>query len=140
MKIGQAAKTAGLPVKTVRYYDEIGLVSPRERTPSGYRQYSESDLGRLVLVRRARNFGFTIGEARELLSLYADGGRSSFDVKKIALHRLKEIEHKLHELGGLRDELDRLVAACDGDDRPDCPILEGLSAAPLGTTRRIVQK
>lgn len=130
MKIGEVAKTAGLSVKTVRYYDEIGLVSPDERTANGYRRYARSDLAKLVLVRRARAFGFSIEQIRELLSLYEDQDRSAADVKRIAQKRLAQIRSRLRELKKLDTELDLLVAACEGDDRPDCPILSGLSGVP----------
>lgn len=133
MNIGKIAEMVGLPVKTVRYYDEINLFSPRERSASGYRQYSQSDLAKLILVRRARAFGFTIDEVRELLSLYTNPTRTSADVKRIALSRLKQLEEGLNELRLLRRELSHLVAACDGDGRPDCPILVGLSAVPAAT-------
>lgn len=130
MNIGATARSVGLPVKTVRYYADIGLVTPRARTDTGYRQYTDTELNKLVFVRRARAFGFSIDETRELLSLYEDRNRSSADVKKIASHRLEEIQQKMAELQALHDELAHLVHACRGDDRPDCPILSGFAAEP----------
>ncbi|MEM1383679.1 MAG: Cu(I)-responsive transcriptional regulator [Pseudomonadota bacterium] len=123
MNIGTAAKAAGLPIKTVRYYADIGLVTPSGRTDSGYRRYTETELSKLIFARRSRSFGFTIDETRELLSLYEDQERSSADVRAIAAGRLEEIEAKMRELTALRDELSHLVEACCGDGRPDCPIL-----------------
>ncbi|MEM7505632.1 MAG: Cu(I)-responsive transcriptional regulator [Pseudomonadota bacterium] len=123
MNIGAVAKAVDLPVKTVRYYADIGLVRPAARSTSGYRQYDETELSKLVFVRRARAFGFSIDEVRELLSLYEDRNRSSADVKEIATHRLEDIEKKMRELKALHDELAHLVTACRGDDRPDCPII-----------------
>lgn len=127
MNIGDAAKATGLPVKTVRYYDDIGLISPSQRSRGGYRQYGTPELSKLVFARRARAFGFSIDETRELLSLYEDQDRSSADVKRIASARLDEINGRMIELEALRDELKHLVEACRGDERPDCPILTGLS-------------
>ena len=126
MKISAAASTAGLPVKTVRYYADIGLVSAPKRTESGYRTYDGGAVRKLVFVRRAREVGFSIKECRELLSLYEDRNRSSADVKRIATRRLEEIAEKQRELKSLRDEFARLVDACKGDERPDCPIIDGL--------------
>ena len=126
MNISTAAKTAGLPVKTVRYYADIGLVSAPERTESGYRTYDDGAVLKLVFVRRAREFGFSIEECRELLSLYEDQDRSSADVKRIATRRLEDIAEKQRELQSLHDDLAHLVDACKGDDRPDCPIIDGL--------------
>ena len=127
MNIGAASKAAGLPTKTVRYYADIGLVEPRSRTGCGYRTYDDPAVRRLAFVRRARQFGFSIGECRELLELYQDGNRSSADVKRIAQARLGEIEKKQRELQYLRDELTHLVRCCAGDSRPDCPIIDRLA-------------
>lgn len=126
MQIGEAARQADLPVKTVRYYADIGLVTP-SRSASGYRQYRPEDLAKLVFARRARAFGFPIEAVRELLSLYEDRNRSSSDVKEIAQARLAEIERRMAELTALRDELTHLVENCRGDHRPDCPILKRLA-------------
>jgi Cu(I)-responsive transcriptional regulator len=126
MNISAASSAAGLPVKTVRYYAEIGLVSASSRTASGYRIYDDGAVRKLVFIRRAREFGFSIDECRELLSLYEDQHRSSADVKRIATKRLGEIAKKQQELQSLHDELAHLVDACRGDDRPDCPIIDGL--------------
>lgn len=121
--IGQAAEKAGLPVKTVRYYADIGLVVPEGRSEAGYRIYGDEEVAKLAFVRRARAFDFSVEECRDLLGLYEDRGRASADVKRIALERLEEIERRLKELEGLRDELRHLADACAGDHRPDCPIL-----------------
>ncbi|MEP3074201.1 Cu(I)-responsive transcriptional regulator [Maricaulis sp.] len=127
MNIGSAARAAGLPVKTVRYYADIGLVEAPDRTQTGYRRYDEAAVRKLAFVRRARDFGFSIEECRELLSLYEDKSRSSADVRAIAAAHLEEIEEKQRQLAALRDELALLVTACRGDDRPDCPILDRLA-------------
>ncbi len=126
MNIQTAARLAGLPVKTVRYYDEIGLVRPARR-PNGYRDYSEQDAHKLRFLARARSLGFSIEECRQLLSLYEDESRASRDVKKLAEERIAQIDRKIEELKALRASLAYLVEACHGDERPDCPILEGLA-------------
>ncbi len=126
MNISKAAEAAGLPVKTVRYYADIGLVAPAGRSAAGYRDYDDAAVRKLAFVRRAREFGFSIPECRELLDLYEDRTRSSADVKRLAERRLAEIETKQRALQELHDELSSLVHACRGDDRPDCPILEHL--------------
>jgi len=127
MNIGEAAKRTGLPVKTVRYYAEIGLIEPSARRANGYRDYAEPEVHKLRFVQRARAFGFSIQESRELLALYEDRERASADVKAITLEKLSQIDRKMAELQSLRDELARLAGACNGDARPDCPILKGLS-------------
>lgn len=127
MKISEAAKTVGLPPKTVRYYADIGLVTPISRSEAGYRQYDDASLRKLTLVKRARSFGFTVKECRELLGLYENTERSSGDVRTIASERLADIEAKQRELQLLHDELSLLIKACKGGNRPDCPILKGLA-------------
>ena len=126
MNISAASKAAGLPVKTVRYYADIGLVEAPSRTESGYRSYDDAAVRKLTFVRRSRAFGFTIEECRELLDLYQDQDRNSAEVKKIASARLEQIEEKQRELQSLHDELAHLVKSCRGDHRPDCPIIDYL--------------
>ena len=127
MNIGKAANQAGLPTKTVRYYSDIGLVLPSSRTQTGYRNYDISSIKKLIFVKHARSFDFSIKECRELLGLYEQKNRSSSDVKKIAIYHLEEIKRKEEDLKKLRVELNHLVNACAGDDRPDCPIIDYLS-------------
>ncbi len=128
MNIGAVAEASELPTKTVRYYADIGLVTPSGRSSSGYRVYGKSELRKLIFVRRARSFGFSVEECRELLGLYADRDRSSRDVKRLAVQRIEEIENKMRELQSLHDELSHLANTCHGDDRPDCPIISGLAS------------
>ncbi|MAM63282.1 Cu(I)-responsive transcriptional regulator [Maritimibacter sp. UBA3975] len=125
MNISDAAAQAGLPPKTIRYYEEIGLVTP-DRDPNGYRAFSDVDIHNLTFLARARALGFSIQECRALLALYEDKGRASAEVKKIAKGHLEEIERKIADLTAMRDTLTHLVHACHGDDRPDCPILESM--------------
>ena len=124
MNISAASKAAGLPVKTVRYYADIGLVQASARSDAGYRTYDDVAVRKLVFVRRSRAFGFSIEGCRELLGLYQDKDRTSSDVKRIASKRLAEIEEKQRELQSLHDDLAHLVKSCRGDDMPDCPIID----------------
>ncbi len=126
MNISAASKAAGLPVKTVRYYANIGLVEAPSRSSAGYRTYDDTAVRKLVFIRRSRAFGFTIEECRDLLGLYQDQSRNSAEVKRIASKRLEEIEEKQRELQSLHDDLSHLVRTCRGDDRPDCPIIDYL--------------
>ncbi|NNE85326.1 MAG: Cu(I)-responsive transcriptional regulator [Alphaproteobacteria bacterium] len=129
MNISEAALQSGLPPKTIRYYEEIGLVDPARRRDNGYRDYGERDVHLLRFLHRARDLGFTVADCRALVSLYTDRGRRSADVKEIALNRIADIDRKVAELGQMRALLSTLAAKCHGDDRPDCPILDNFSAA-----------
>lgn len=126
MNIGQASDTTGLPVKTIRYYEDIELVRPA-RAPNGYRDFSNEDIHRLAFVQRSRSLGFTIEECRLLLSLYDDKERASADVKAMALEKITKIDRKLEELKSLKATLKLLAENCHGDDRPDCPIINNLA-------------
>ncbi len=131
MNIGDVAERAGLPPKTIRYYEEIGLVRPL-RSENGYRTFRESDLHKLTFLGRARALGFSIEDCRTLLGLYEDDTRESAQVKAVAEEHLGEIDRKIAELQSMRATLAHLVTACHGDERPDCPILEDLSGQGAG--------
>lgn len=126
MNIGQAAAASGVPAKTIRYYEEIGLIDAPARTPAGYRDYDAAGVHTLQFIARARSLGFSIEDCRTLLALWRDRGRASADVKRLALEHVARIERKIAELEEMRATLRDLAERCHGDDRPDCPILQGL--------------
>lgn len=131
MNIGEVARRAGLNSRTIRFYESIGLVGAPERASSGYRDYGEKDVHRLRFVASARALGFSVEEIRQLLALYDDRDRSSADVKNVVLHHVEEIDRKLKELAAMRRTLLHLAERCHGDERPDCPILDELSAGKV---------
>lgn len=126
MNIGAVAERSGLPVKTIRYYEEIGLVRPA-RAANGYRDFDEEDVHRLAFVCRARALGFSIEDCRTLLGLYEDEGRESAQVKALAEEHLARIDARMAEMAEMRATLAHLVRSCHGDARPDCPILKDLA-------------
>jgi MerR family copper efflux transcriptional regulator len=128
MNIGDVAARSGLPAKTIRYYEDIDLIRPG-RGANGYRDFGEADLHKLAFLGRARSLGFTIEECRGLLALYEDRERASADVKRLAAGHLAQVERKIDELRAMRDTLAELVERCQGDGRPECPILEDLAGA-----------
>jgi len=131
MNIGDVAALSGLPAKTIRYYEEIGLCVP-PRAGNGYRVYRERDAHMLRFLARARSLGFSIEECRALVSLYQDSDRASADVKRLAQAHLADIDAKIRELKDMRAVIAHLVGACHGDARPDCPILEELARPDAG--------
>ncbi|MBN8290697.1 Cu(I)-responsive transcriptional regulator [Rhodobacter sp. NTK016B] len=130
MNIGQAATASGLPAKTIRYYEDIGLIAP-QRDSNGYRSFSEAEIHRLAFLNRARGLGFSIEDCRALVSLYDDASRASEDVKRLAAEHLDRIDARIAELQEMRATVAGLVESCAGDGRPDCPILDDLAAGPL---------
>lgn len=126
MNIGQASARSGLPAKTIRYYEQIGLVTPQRRD-NDYRDYGDKEMHELRFVASARALGFTIEQCRHLLALYRDRNRASADVRAAAQAHIAEIRAKIRELRSMERTLATLVEHCRGDDRPDCPIIEGLA-------------
>lgn len=128
MNIGQAARQSGLSAKMIRYYESIGLLEPAHRTDSGYRLYAAQDLHTLAFIKRSRDLGFSLEEVGKLLTLWQDRQRASADVKALARQHIDALNRKIDELAGLRDTLQELVEHCQGDHRPDCPILKDLAS------------
>ena len=126
MNVGTAARRSGLPAKTIRYYEDIGLIRPA-RTQNGYRDYTGDDIHRLTFLRRARGLGFSIENCRQLMALYRDKSRASHDVRELAKNHVAAIEEKVRELQSMRATLQTLIHACHGDERPDCPILDDMA-------------
>jgi len=126
MNIGVLAERAGVAAKTIRYYEDIGLIRKPERLPNGYRAYSPTDERELHFIKRARELGFSVDEVRGLLDLWRDKKRASRAVKALAASHLKALDRKIAELRAVRRSLAHLVAHCHGDARPECPILEDL--------------
>lgn len=129
MNIGEAAKASGVSAKMIRYYEDIGLLPESARSPAGYRRYGSRDLHVLRFVRQSRDLGFKIDDIKRLLTLWQDRGRTSADVKAIALDHVRELDQRIADLTAMRATLSQLAEACHGDDRPDCPILETLGTS-----------
>jgi MerR family transcriptional regulator, copper efflux regulator len=133
MNIGQAANASGVSAKIIRYYERIGLIPEAGRTEAGYRVYADGDVNTLRFIHRAREFGMPIDRIRRLVSLW-QGKRPSREVKQVALEQVADLERKITELSAMRAALQDLAGSCDGDLRPECPILRDLEGAtPLHT-------
>lgn len=128
MNIGQAARSSGLSAKMIRYYESIGLLQAAHRTEAGYRLYRQDDLHTLAFIKRSRDLGFSLEEVGRLLTLWQDRGRASADVKALARQHIDGLNQKILEMTALRDTLQDLVEHCQGNDRPDCPILKDLES------------
>lgn len=126
MNIGEVAKLSDVNSKSIRRYEELGIMPKAGRSMSGYRQYSMNDVHILRFVKRARELGFSMKDIKQLVSLWKNKGRPSSQVKSIAKKHVDELEKKLEEIQGMLTTLNRLVKSCHGDNRPDCPILEDL--------------
>ena len=127
MNIGEAAKATGVSPKMIRYYEQSGLIPKAARRDSGYRDYGDADVHRLRFIRRARDLGFTVEQIGGLLALWSDRSRASADVKAIALGHVEALRSKVVEIEGMIATLETLAASCQGDERPDCPIIDGLA-------------
>lgn len=145
MNIGEASKASSVSAKMIRYYEQIGLIPPADRTGAGYRAYSQADVHRLRFIRRARDLGFSVAEITDLLGLWNDTSRHSADVKRLAEQHIADLEQRIENMRQMADTLKSLISCCAGDDRPECPILQRLGegeegaapvAAPTGVVRR----
>jgi MerR family copper efflux transcriptional regulator len=125
--IGQAAAQSGVSAKMIRHYETLGLLPAVPRTDAGYRQYGEAQIHTLRFIRRARLLGFSMAEIAELLKLWQNQGRASADVKRIALTHVADLERRIAEMQAMRQTLQELAQCCQGNQRPDCPILSGLA-------------
>jgi Cu(I)-responsive transcriptional regulator len=126
-KIGRAAELSGVPAKTIRYYEDVGLLQRARRSANGYRVYDDRAVHVLRFIQRARSLGFSIKEVEDLLQLWNDKRRKSGHVKALAQGHIAAIEQKVSELEAMRATLQTLVSRCHGDHRPDCPILDDLA-------------
>jgi Cu(I)-responsive transcriptional regulator len=129
LNIGEAAAAAGVSAKMIRHYESVGLLPPAKRTDSGYRTYTDADVHALRFVRQARDHGFSIKEIAELLGLWHNRRRSSKAVKALTSRHIAELDRKIRELEQMKLALQTLADHCAGDDRPHCPILEGLTGS-----------
>ncbi len=129
MNIGQAARASGITAKMIRHYESVGLLPPAMRSDKGYRQYGEREVHVLRFIRRARDLGFSIKDISGLLSLWHDRQRPSRQVKALAQAHMQQLQRKIDELQSMRQTLEKLVQCCQGDERPDCPILQDLAGS-----------
>lgn len=132
MNIGAASQASGVSPRMIRHYEKIGLIPAPLRRDSGYRDYSDTDVHRLRFIANARDLAFSIEDIRGLLGLWSDSQRTSAEVKALAVARAEELGRKADALHALRETLLELAARCQGDDRPDCPIIERISGADRG--------
>lgn len=128
LHIGEVAARSGLPAKTIRYYEQIGLLAPAARKDNGYRAYDEKDVSFLRFIGRARQLGFSLEDVAALLALYRDRNRSSEQVKQLALKHVAKLDRKIGEITAMRAVIADLAERCAGGDRPDCPILDELES------------
>tara|TARA_R110000764_G_scaffold34761_5_gene77574 strand:+ start:28051 stop:28440 length:390 start_codon:yes stop_codon:yes gene_type:complete len=127
MNISQVAQASGLSARMIRHYESIELLPAPTRSESGYRQYSQRDLHNLRFIHSARQLGFSMEQVAQLLALWQDRSRSSSEVKLLAQQHLQELKQKIVDLQAMRDTLAELARSCQGDDRPDCPIINSLA-------------
>ena len=126
--IGQAAAQSGVSAKMVRHYEALGLLPTVQRTDAGYRQYGAKEVHTLRFIHRGRTLGFSMAEIAELLKLWQNKQRASADVKRIALAHVADLARRIAEMETMRQTLQQLAHCCQGNNRPDCPILSELAA------------
>jgi Cu(I)-responsive transcriptional regulator len=128
MNIGAAAAASGVTAKMIRHYEAIGLLRPAARQQNSYRDYGDHEVHELRFIGRSRKLGFSIDEIGALLALWRDQSRPSSDVQNIAKAHLSDLDRRIAELQAMAATLRKLIKACHGDGRPECPILSDLGA------------
>jgi MerR family copper efflux transcriptional regulator len=121
MRIGELADQADISTKAIRYYEQIGILTPPARTPSGYRTYDEAALGRLGFVRAAQAVGLTLGEIRQIIALRDNGQAPCTHVRDLLQRHAADLEVRIRELRQLRGELRQLAERAASLDPEQCP-------------------
>jgi Cu(I)-responsive transcriptional regulator len=135
MNIGEAAGASGVSAKMIRHYETLGLVTPQRRK-NNYRAYTAQNVAVLRFIRHARELAFPLSEVKRLLALWRDGTRQSAEVRRIALGHVAALEEKARSLRAMADSLRHLAESCQGDERPECPILEHMEGKAPGACHR----
>lgn len=130
LTIGEMGKATNTKIETIRYYERIGLLPKPPRTSGNYRNYGQSELGRLSFIRRSRDLGFSLDQVRALLGLSDDRNCDCAGVDRIAKEHLLEVDRKIADLTALRRELKAVIDSCDGGIVADCRIIDALG--PMG--------
>lgn len=129
-KIGDLAERAGTNAPTIRYYEQIGLLRPPARERGGQRRYGDDDVRRLTIIRRCRDFGFSIAQVRSMMAL-RDADRPCAEACEISRAHLSSVRAKLRELRALEKDIARFVerseTACKGTTARDCSMIEDLA-------------
>ncbi len=134
--IGEAARRSDVSAKMVRHYESLGLLPHVDRTDSGYRQYTGKEVHTLRFIKRSRDLGFSMAEIADLLKLWQNRRRSSADVRRIASKHMDELNKRMAEMEAMKHTLEHLIHCCQGDQRPDCPILDELGKASASAGRK----
>ena len=129
MQISEVARRSGLTAKTIRYYEEIGLIDPAVRSENGYRQYEGGALGQLQFLARARDVGFNLEESRQLLALFKDSSRQSVHAHSLVLEKSQQLQQRIEKLVAMQRVLADMALRCNGDEGPDCAILDELAGS-----------
>lgn len=132
LSIGKLAKTAGVNLQTIRYYERIRLLPKPKTKESGYREYTEQDLSRLIFIKKAKELGFSLKEIAQLLALKVDKRKTCADVREMAESSIVMIQEKIETLKNFAEALKKLSAQCHGSGpTSECPILEFLNGVHL---------
>lgn len=127
MTRGELAKSAGVNIETLRFYEQKGLIAEPPRSESGYRQYSEDAVARIQFIKSCKDLGFSLKEIKELLALRVDSDNTCDDVRDRAEAKLADTEQKIRELQRIKKSLRTMIVTCnERGSTGDCPILESL--------------
>lgn len=125
--IGGLARASGVKVTTIRYYENIGLIDPPDRSAGGQRVYDREAVDRMSFIRHARDLGFSLEAIRELIALSSNAERSCAEIDEIARRHVADIRHRIKRLKALEREMERMIKSCSVDRVADCQVLAVLA-------------
>lgn len=133
LTIGKLAALAEVSIDTLRYYEREKLIEPANRSGSGYRLYDKNSARRIHFIKQAQHCGFTLAEIRELLVLRRRDAACCGDVRKRAIEKKLQLEHKIRAMKSMSKALDHLIADCANEAQPveECTILAALDQAEV---------
>ncbi len=125
--IGSVSQQTGCKIETIRYYESIGLLEDPGRTEGGHRSYDARHIRRLKFIRRSRELGFSLHKIGELLELAVNSEKTCSQVRDVTVAHLADVRGKIRDLLRMENVLGDMVAQCDTNTSPCCPIIESLS-------------
>lgn len=127
LKIGEVSTQANLPIKTIRYYEDRGLIQAAQRSPGGFRLFESGVLSRLRFIRRSQALGLSLQDIQDILAIADQGSRPCHSVRHKFQQKIEEIDRRIVELHHLRQQITALMAEAEQAEQLDaeiCPIIE----------------
>lgn len=124
LQIGEVKAQSGVPVKTIRYYEALGLIQSEKRTSGGFRLFAPDTLIRLAFIKRSQTLGLSLQEISDILAIHDQGELPCPEVRQTFQTKIAQIDHQIEQLTALKNQLQSLITAEPSANAPICPIIE----------------